>query len=107
MRKESDKTINHIIRKCVEIALTWYKSMDDCSSKVIQYELYKRLKFNHIDIWYMHKQESVLENKAHKILDGFTIKTDYSILSKRLNPLLKPKKRTHQRVGFDIPTDYS
>ena len=36
-------------------------------------ELCKRLKFDHTDKCYMHKPESVLENKRHKILLDFLL----------------------------------
>ena len=33
----------------------------------------KKLKFDHITKWYMHKPESVLENETHKILQNFDL----------------------------------
>ena len=41
--------------------------------ELIYWELFKRLKFEHANKWYMHKPESVLENKKHKILWNFKI----------------------------------
>ena len=50
--------------------------------KMIQWESYKRLKFDHTEESYMHKPESVLENETHKILWDFIIQAD---------PLIKTK----------------
>ena len=56
-----------------------YKSEHDRVGKVIKWKLCKRLKFDHITKWYMHKPESVLENKVHKILWDFEIQTNHLI----------------------------
>ena len=44
--------------------------------KVIYKELYKKLKIDQIDNWYMYKPESVGKNETHKILWDFEIQTD-------------------------------
>ena len=36
--------------------------------KMIDWELSKKLKFDHATKWYMYKQESIMENKMHKNL---------------------------------------
>ena len=51
--------------------------------KMINWELCKRLKFDHTNEWYMLKLESVFENKTHKILGDFEIQMDHSILARR------------------------
>ena len=53
-----------------------YKTIHDRVGKVIHWELYKKLKFEHTTKWYMHKLESILENEMHKILWDFEIQTD-------------------------------
>ena len=45
--------------------------------KVILWKLCKRLKFDRTIKWYMHKLESVQENKMHKILWDFEIQTNH------------------------------
>ena len=40
----------------------------------------------------MHKSESILENKTHKIL-GFEIQTDHLISARRKNLLIVNKKK--------------
>ena len=62
---DKDKIINHIISKR---ALKEYKSQYNWVGKVIHWESCKKLKFDHTTKWHMHKPESVLENKMHKIL---------------------------------------
>ena len=56
-----DETVNHIVRKFKKLAQKEYKSRHDWMGNVSHKELCKRLKFDHADIWYMHKS-SVLEN---------------------------------------------
>ena len=43
---------------------------------VIHSELSKKLKFEHTTKWYIHKPESVLENKMHKMLWDFEVPSD-------------------------------
>ena len=54
--------INHIISEGIKFV----KSRHDCVGKVIQWELCKKLKFDHTNKLYMHKPESDMENEAHK-----------------------------------------
>ena len=56
-----------------------YKSMPVWVRKVIPWELCKKFKFDDISKWYMHKSESVRENKIHKLLWDFEIQTDHLI----------------------------
>ena len=60
---ERDEMVNHIVSECSKLAQKEYKTMHDWVGKVIPWELYKRLKFDHSTKWYMHK----LENERHKI----------------------------------------
>ena len=50
-----------------------YKTGHDWMGKMINQELSKKLRFDHINKWYMLKQESVRENETHKILWNFEI----------------------------------
>ena len=63
LTNENRKKIN------TRLCLTGYK-------KVINWELYKRLKFDHTDKWYRHKAEPVQENEMQKILWSFKIQMD-------------------------------
>ena len=57
----------------------------------------------------MHKQESVLENDALKILWDFEIKTDHLISARRPELVLDYKKkkiRTCQIVDFAVSADH-
>ena len=47
--------------------------------KGICWELRKRMKFDPTTKCHMHKQDSILENKTHKILRDFELQTDYLI----------------------------
>ena len=58
-------------------------SRDDWVGKVIHWELYKKLKFDHSTKWYIHKPESVLENETYEIHWYFEIQTDLLIPARR------------------------
>ena len=70
---------NRIVGVFSKLVQKEYKSRHDWVRKEIHLELCKRLKFGHTNKWYVHKPESVLENKSHKILCDFEIKTDHPI----------------------------
>ena len=61
--------------------------------KVRHLELFKRLKFDDIIKWYMHKIESILENKTHKTFKDFEIPTDHLISIRRPDLMLINKKK--------------
>ena len=63
---ERDETINHIIN-----AQKGYKLTHDWVGKVIPWELYKKLKFDHPNKWYIHNPESVMDDETHKRLWDF------------------------------------
>ena len=68
---DRDKTINPIKSECNYLAQKEYKTRHDK--------------------WYMHNQESVLENETHKLLWDFEIQTDH-LISARLPDLVIVKK---------------
>ena len=61
---DRDETINHIINKCSKLAQKEYKTRHDWVGKVIHWELCYKFKFDHMNKWNMHHQESVLENET-------------------------------------------
>ena len=61
-----------------------YKTRNDCMGKVINWELCKKVRFDHTTNWFMHKLESVLKNGTQKILWDYQIQTDF------LNPVKRP-----------------
>ena len=65
---DKDKSINHIISECSKLAQKEYKSRYDWVGKAIHREMCKKFKFDHMNKWYMHNPESVLENDTHKLL---------------------------------------
>ena len=94
------------ISRCSKLAKE-YKTRHEWVGKVIHRDLCKRLKFDHTTKWYMHKPESVLENKIHKNLWDFEIKTDHLISARRPDlVLIKKKERISCFVDFDIPEDH-
>ena len=51
--------------------------------KVIQWELGKKLKFDHTNKWYIHNRESALESEMHKHPWHFEIQTDPLISARK------------------------
>ena len=64
---DRDEMINHILSKCSKLAQKEYKTRHDWVGKVIHWELCKKLKFDHMNKWYMHNPEPVLENETYKL----------------------------------------
>ena len=60
---------------------------------MIFWELYKKLKFDYSNKWYMHHTESVLVNDTHKLLWDFDIKIDHLIPTRRPDLIIIKKDR--------------
>ena len=61
-------------------------------------ELCKKLKFDHMNKWYIHNPEFVLNNEMLKILWDFEIKTDHLISARRPNlGIIKKKKKRKKK----------
>ena len=80
---DRDETINHIRSKCNKLAPKKYKTRHDWVGKMIHWELCKKFKYDHMNKWYMHNPEFVLENEMHKVLWDFEIQTDHLILARQ------------------------
>ena len=65
---DRDETINYIISKCSKLELKEYKTRQDWVSGVINWEMRKKFKFDHMNKWYRHYLAPVLENDTHKLL---------------------------------------
>ena len=107
LRGNRDETINHIISECSKLALKEYKTRHNWVGKGINWEMYKKFKFDHTNKWYMHTRESVLENDSHKLLWDFDIQTDHLISARRpdliiINNKKQKKKRTCKIVEFTV-----
>ena len=59
---------------------------------MIHWELYKKLKFDHVNTWYIHNLESALKNETHKILWNFDIHTDHQISARQSDLVIFSKK---------------
>ena len=102
------ETINHIISEFRKLAQKEYKTRHNWVGKVIHWEFCKKLKFDHMNKWYMHNPDSVLENETHKLFWDFEIQMDHLISTKRPDPgiINKKKKRTGRIVNFTVPADH-
>ena len=58
--------INHRVSKYNKLAQREYNTRHDWVGKMIHWEFCKRLNFDHITKWYMHKPGSILEGKKSK-----------------------------------------
>ena len=72
---DKEETVNHITYECSKFAQKGYKTIHDWVAKVIDWEMFKKLRFVHKSKRYMHNPESLLENETLKILCDFQIKT--------------------------------
>ena len=74
---------------------------------MIYWELCKRLKFEHTEKSYMHKQKYTLENEISTILSDIKIQTD-QLIPARLPDLilLSKKKRNCYLMGFAVSADH-
>ena len=53
----------------------------------------KKLKFDHMNKWYMHNQEFTLENEILELLWNFEIQTDHLILARWSHLVIVNKKK--------------
>ena len=64
---DRDETINHIISECSKLAQKEYRTRHNWVGKVINWEMWKKFKFDHTNKWYMHNPASILESDKHKL----------------------------------------
>ena len=89
-----EKAVNHVISKCCQQTLKELQRQTQPGE-----EGDPRLKFDHIDKWYMHKPENVQDNETHKNLWKFEIQTESAIQARRPDVELdNKKKRTIYRL---------
>ena len=81
---DRNETINYLKSECSKLAQKVYKTRYDWVGKLIHWELFKKLTFDHMNEWDMHNLESVLEKVTHKLLWYFEIQTDYLISARQL-----------------------
>ena len=102
-----DKTISHIISECRKLAQKEYKTRHDWVGKVIYWELCKKLKFNHMNKWYMHIPDSALKNETHKLLCDFMLEMDHLLSTRRPDlKIINKKERNCRIVDFIVPADH-
>ena len=95
--------VNHIINEWCKLTQKYYKTRHDWVGNVIYWELCKSFKFDFIIKLFMHKPESVLKNRTHKIFWNF----EMQILARRPDQVLIYKKSlSYGRVFFFIPAEH-
>ena len=104
---DRDETTNHIISECNKLAQKEHKTRHEWVNKVKHWEMCRKFKFDHTDIWYMHNPAPVLENDMHKFLWGFHIHTDNLIPARWPDRIIINKKRKiYKIVDFAVLTDH-
>ena len=71
--------------------------------KVIHCEMYKKLKSDHANKWYMYNPAPVLENDTLKLLWDFNIQTNHLISPRRPDLIIinnKKKKRKSAKLSI-------
>ena len=82
------ETQQTIISECNKLAKTLCKTRPYLGRKMVNWELCKKLNFDYTNEWFMHIQESVLENETQKILWDYGIQVDLLMLIRRPYPLI-------------------
>ena len=82
--------INPIISEGSTQAQRENKTRHDWIGKLIDWELYKRSKFNYTTLY---KQESIMENEMYKILKNFDIQTETLIPVSRSDLVIIIRKK--------------
>ena len=90
---DRDETINHIISECSKLAQKDCKTKHDWVAKTIHWELYKKLKFDHVKKLYKRNPKSFWENKIIIIFCDFEIQTDHLISASRPDLVIVKKKK--------------
>ena len=93
-----------------------YKTRHNWVGEVIHWEMYKKLKIDHTDKWYMHNPAPVQENDTHNLQWDFDIHTDHLISARRADLIIitkkkkKKKKEKKKRIckidDFAVPADH-
>ena len=86
-----DGAVNHIGQR-TKLVQKENKVKPSWMGKVIHWESDKIIKFDHTTEWYMRKQQSLLQNEAHKILLDFEIETKHLIPTGGQDLVLTRKK---------------
>ena len=97
---DRDDTINHIISECSKLTQKEYKTRHD-------WKMWKKLKFDHTNEWYMHNTAPVLENYTHQLLGDFDIHSDHLISARTPDLIIiNNKKIIYKIVDFTVPADH-
>ena len=97
---DKDETVNRIVCEYYRLAQKEFKTVSNWVGKVICWKLWKILKFDLATKWYMHKAESVLENKIWNSLRL------WNTLRRRDKVLIHTQKRNSSAVDFAVRAEW-
>ena len=86
-----------IIIRLDKLAQKAFKTRYDWVGKLIHWEVCKKLKFDHMNKWYMHNPTSVLEIDKYKLLWDFDIQTGHLISARRPDLIIIKKKKKKKK----------
>ena len=102
---DKNEAINDIISECSKLAQKGYKTRHDWLGKVFRWEMYKKIKYDHTNKWYMHNPAPVL--KTTHINYGILTDTDHLISARRADLIIiSKKKRTCKIVDPAVQDDH-
>ena len=100
------KTIDHIVAGCPELAKTEYLQRHDKAASYLHWNMCKELNINIEEKWYEHEPQTVTERDNITILRDMPIQTDYEIKANRPDIVIKDKQeKSCLRIDMSIPTD--
>ena len=104
--KEKEETVSHIVSECSKIAQTEYKKRHDRVAATIHWALCKKYGLPHMENWYDHRVEPVMENEHVKLLWDFNVQTDRTIEARRPDLILIDKIiEEYKIIDVAVPGD--
>ena len=101
-----EKTIDHIIAGCPELAKTEYIHRHNKAAAYLHWKICREYKIKTADKWYEHQPNTVTENDEITILWDMPIQTDREIKANR--PDIIVKKKTNKEcilIDMAVPSD--
>ena len=100
------ESVQHIVSECEKIAQKEYKRRHDNVAKRIHWDLCRKNGLEHVEKWYEHLPEGVIENDNVKILWDINIQCDNIIQARRPDIVLIDKnKKTGIIIDIAVPGD--
>ena len=104
---DRDEMINHMINECSKLTRNEFKTKHGWVGMVIHCKLYKKLKLDHTNKWYIHNPASFLGNETHNLLSYCEIQTDHQMSARRPDlVIIYKEKRTCRVMDLSVSADH-